>query len=139
MLTTTFPSEKVIDLSAQYADIEDMVAEAGITRDDIWLGLQFVGNDEVPISLAQGPTVGLYRETGMIYIHVVDLAKLGVGDAILTRAEAIRNLLRGTRIDGQIKIESVSPPNFGVGATLSFEGGYISATFMAAYERDLNL
>lgn len=137
-ISTLAPTETLIDLSAQYDDIEDMIEDSGLTRMDKWLGIQFVGSDEVPIALGNANS-GLYRESGVVYIHVVDVAKLGVADSILARAEVLRNLLRGQRIGGQIMIESVTPPNFSIGATLSFEGGYQSASFLVSYERDLNL
>jgi hypothetical protein len=71
-------------------------------------------------------------------IHVVDIAKLGVGADILTRAEGIRNFLRGQRFD-RIIIETVTPVNFSRGATLDFEAGFTSGTFMASYFADIDL
>jgi hypothetical protein len=118
--------------------MDDMVIAAGITTNDPWLGLDFIGGEEIPITLASDNAQGKYRETGTIYFHVVDVAKLGVSGSILTRAETLRDLLRGRRI-GQMIIESVSPPNFGGGATLSFEGGYMAAAFFVSFERDFEL
>lgn len=132
------PSEKVIDLTAQYAEIKEMVADAGVGPNDPWLGLEFVGDDESPATLPANNTIGQYRERGSIIVHVVAIAKLGVGDAILTRGETLRDLIRGQRI-GNIVIESVSPVNTGPGATLQFEGGYMSGTFFANYYYDRNL
>lgn len=137
-VATNAPSEKAIDLSGQYAEIENLIADHGITRTDPWLGLQFIGNDENPITVGSTNTSGKYREMGSIYIHVVDIAKFGAADTILARAESLRNLFRGQRIGG-IVIESVTPPNFDMGATLSFEGGYTSASFMVGYYKDLDL
>ena len=137
-ITTEMPTETLIDLSGEYAEISDMIADAGLTPSDPWLGIQFIGNEEVPIGLAAGNTTGKYREVGAVYIHIVDIAKLGGTSAILTRAEALRDKLRGQRI-GSIIVESVSPPNFDEGGTLRFEGGYMSASFLLSYERDLDL
>ena len=81
---------------------------------------------------------GKFRETGAVYIHVVDLAKLGVSDTILTRAEALRDLFRGQKI-GRMFIESMTPVNFGAGAALRFEDGYMCGTFILGYLYDRDL
>jgi len=137
-LTTNFPTETIIDLSGDYLDMEDLIAEAGITRDDPWIGLQFSGNEEIPVDILATNDAGTYRESGSIFIHVVDIAKSGVQNAILSRVELIRNKLRGQRI-GSLVIEAVSPANFGNGVSLSFEGGYTSATINIDYHLDINL
>ncbi len=69
---------------------------------------------------------------------MVATAQIGVGDALLQRGEVLRNLFRGRRI-GDIIIDSVSPMNFDSGATLEFEGGYMSGSFFMSYRRDLAL
>jgi hypothetical protein len=137
-LTDTFPDETFIELDGAFQEIRDLVADAGITSNDPWVGLQFVGNEEIPITVGSTNTKGKYREVGAVYLHVVEIAKLGVGTSILDRAEALRDSLRGQRINGII-IESVSPVNFGVGASLDFEGGYTSGSFILSYEKDLDL
>ncbi len=131
-------NEDVIDLTAMYDEIKNLIAEAGIQPDAPWLGITFIGDDELPIALAATNDQGLYRETGAIFIHVVATAQLGVGDAMLTRGETLRTLFRGRRI-GDIIIDSVTPMNFDSGATLQFEGGYMSGSFILSYRRDLNL
>lgn len=118
--------------------MKELISEAGLQPDAPWLGLQFIGNDEIPVALAATNDQGKYRETGAIYFHVVATAQLGVGDSLLARGEALRNLFRGRRI-GDIVIESVTPMNFDSGATLAFEGGYMSGSFFCAYLRDLDL
>lgn len=130
--------ETVIDMTAQFEDLKQLLAENSIQPDAPWLGVQFIGNDEVPVSIPATNDLGLYRETGAIQLHVVSEAKIGVGDSLLTRGETLRNLFRGRRI-GDIVIESVTPLNTEAGATLEFEDGYMSGTFIAAYYRDLNL
>lgn len=130
--------ETVIDLTAIADDFKQMLAEAGVQPDAAWLGLQFIGDDEVPIALAATNDQGKYRETGAIYFHVAAIARLGAGDGLLTRGETLRDLFRGRRI-GSIIIDSVTPMNFDNGATLDFEGGYMSGSFLAAYRRDLDL
>jgi hypothetical protein len=132
-------SETLIDLTAEYDDIKDMIKDAGIGVNDPWLGVQFVGADERPVDIGATNTRGKYREEGIIYLHIVDIAKLGVHNGILTRAEALRNLFRGRRINGTVKIIAVSPPNFGEGVTLSFAGGYTAALVQIDYQRDLDL
>ena len=137
-LTTIAPTETFIDLTARFEDIEDLITDAGLDRMDPWIGLQFVGNEEIPITIGADNTKGKYRELGAVFIHIVDVAKLGVGDTILGRAETLRGLLRGRRV-GTLFIESVSPPNFEPGATLQFEAGYMSASFIATYTNDVDL
>lgn len=128
-------TETLIDLSGEFRDIDEVLADAGLTRNDPWLGVEFIGNTEEPITVAADYGKGVYREMGAVMLHVVDISKLGVAGAIMTRAEALRNLLRGRRI-GDIIIETVTPPNFGEGATLNFEAGYTAAIVMASYEYD---
>lgn len=136
---TNIPSEtNVIDLSAEYDEIQDFRSKYGLGFKDVWLGIEFIGNDEEPIGLNATNSVGRYRETGSIYLHIVDIPSLAVAGKIRTRAETIRNAFRGTRI-GDILIENVTPPNFQAGATLQFEGGYTSASVIINYQRDLNL
>lgn len=130
--------ETVIDLTALFKDFKQMLAEAGVQPDASWLGLQFIGDDEIPIALAATNDQGKYRETGAIYFHVATVAKIGAGDGLLTRGETLRDLFRGRRI-GSITIDSVTPMNFDSGATLEFEGGYMSGSFLASYRRDLDL
>jgi len=137
-LSANSAESDIIDLTAQYSSLTNMLSDNGVDRNDPWLGLQFIGSSEEPITLNSGNTVGKYREIGSVFLHVVERVKNSVADDILTRAEALRTLLRGQRIN-DIIIESVSPPNFESGATLQFEGGYQSASIIVSYERDLNL
>lgn len=137
-ITTNAPTETLIDLTGHYEEFQDLIEESGIGPEDPWVGIEFVGSDEIPITVGSTNVQGKYRETGAVYIHVVDIAKLGVSDIILTRAEALRDLFRGQRIDS-IFIESVTPVNFGAGATLRFESGYMAGSFIIGYEKDLDL
>lgn len=131
-------AENVIDLSAQYETIEEVVSSAGIGRNDDWLGLQFIGSNEEPISVQATNDKGRYREIGSVFIHIVERNKPNVADDIITRAETLRDLLRGRRIN-DIIIESMTPPNFEQGATLELDGGYQAGSFIINYERDINL
>lgn len=138
-IANNIPSESnVIDLSGEYSEIQDFRDRYGLGFKDVWVGLQFIGNDEEPIGLSANNGKGLYRENGSIFIHIVDIPSLGVANRIRSRAETIRNAFRGERI-GDILIENVTPPNFEAGATLQFEGGYTSASVIVSYERDLKL
>lgn len=137
-IATNAPTEKVIDLTSQYAEIKEMVSQAGVGPNDPWLGIEFIGDDENPATLPANNSLGKYRETGSIVVHIVAIAKLGVGDAILTRGETLRDLLRGQRI-GNMIVESVTPVNTGAGTTLQFEGGYMSGTFFVNYYCDKEL
>ena len=137
-LSTELPTESVIDLTSDFLELEQMLIEEGLTISDPWLGVQFLGSEEIPVDVGATNTRGKYRETGVVFLHVVEVARLGVHNVILTRAEAIRNKLRGRRI-GPIIIESVAPANFGEGITLSFSGGYSAAVIQFDYQRDLDL
>lgn len=130
--------ETVVDLSAQFEDLRELLGENDVQPDAPWLGLTFIGNDELPVSLSATNDKGLYRETGVVSLHVVSEARIGVGDSLLTRGETLRNLFRGRTI-GNITIESVGPMNTESGATLEFEDGYMSGTVLVSYHRDLNL
>lgn len=131
-------NETVVDLTATFEDFKQMLADAGVQPDAPWLGIQFIGGEEVPVALAATNDQGMYREFGGFYIHVADVARIGGGDSLLTRGETLRNLFRGSRIE-DIVIESMTTMNFDVGATLEFEGGYVSGSFLVSYYRDLNL
>ncbi len=137
-LTTNAPTVKVSDLSGGWLDIMDHLAGDSIGPADDWIGLQFLGNDEVPVTVGAINNSGKYRESGAIYIHVVGVAKTGVRDSILSRAETLRTLFRGQRIGG-ITINSVTPVNFELGATIEFEAGFISGSFILDYENEINL
>lgn len=132
------PTESVIDLTSSFQEIQELIADNDVQPDAPWLGIEFQGDDEVPVGLAANNTQGKYRELGAVYFHVVEVARLGNGDRLLTRGENLRNLLRGRRI-GNILIESVTPMNFQQGATLQFEGGYMSASFIIGYEYEFDL
>jgi hypothetical protein len=133
-ITTNSSETEIIDLSVQYQEISQIVSGP----DTKWLGLEFFGDTEVPITVPATNTQGKYRETGAVYLHIVAPGELGAGSDILTRGEALRDILRGQRIES-ILIEEVTPLNYGSGATLQFEGGFVSASFLASYERDLDL
>lgn len=128
-------AESVVDLTGHYEELRELLAESEVQPDTPWLGLDFVGDGEEPVSLTADNTKGLYRETGLIQLHICAVAKIGVGSNLETRAEALRNLFRGRRIEG-IVVETVSPMNTGPGATLEFEAGYVSGTVTVAYHFD---
>jgi hypothetical protein len=138
-LDNNLPAETYVDLTAESRELRELLDAYSITRNTPWLGLQFIGNSEEPITIPARNDAGKYREIGAMYIHVVDIAKIGAGNDILTRVEAIRNLFRGRRIGDLIKVESVTPPNFEAGATLQFEGGWTSASVIVSYEYDIDI
>lgn len=131
-------TENLIDLTGEYRDIEDVIDGASLDYKDPWLGIQFTGSSDQPINVGANNVTGLYREIGVIMLHVVSMAKATATTDILTRAETIRDAFRGQRIN-DIVIEEVTTPNFEQGATLDFESGYVSATVIISYERDHNL
>jgi len=130
--------ETVVDLTAEYEEIHQLLADSEVQPDAPWLGIEFLGDEELPIALAATNDQGKYREFGAIFLHVVDVARLGAGNGLLTRGEDLRNLFRGRRI-GSILITGMTTMNFANGATLEFEGGYMSGSFQVSYQRDLDL
>lgn len=137
--------EVLIDLTARYEEIHDLIdsvntvgEEKILTMDDPWTGIEFIGYDEIPVSLGSGNRGAVYRETGAFQIHIVDLAKIGCGATILSRAEALRDELRGKNISG-VRIESMTPVSFDSPGTLQFGGGFATGSFLVAYEYDRNL
>lgn len=135
---TDLATENLIDLTGEYRDVDDVIAGASLTFKDPWLGIQFVGSQDIPITVAANNIQGLYREIGTVMLHIVEMASSTSTDDILTRSETIRDAFRGQRIN-DIIVEEVTPPNFEQGATLDFESGYVAATIILSYERDLNL
>lgn len=137
-ITANAPTEKQADMSGGYEELEEFLDQYSITMFDPWLGLQFIPGEEVPITLPADNTRGKYREIGAVYIHVTDVASPTARDNILARGEALRDLFRGQRV-GEVKIEAMTPLNFELGATLNFEGGFISGSFILSYEYDRDL
>jgi len=135
-ITANLPTENAYDTIADYDYFNDFLEDNSITGP--WLGVEFVGQDEVPITIGANNTSGKYREIGSVFLHVAEISRLGVGNAIRTRATTITNAFRGQRI-GDIIITSVTTPNFSSGTTLNLDGGYTSATMMVYYERDNDL
>ncbi len=137
-LEAEFPDEKFVDLTGQFSTIDDMLEEFQLTRNDSWIGVEFVGDDEFVVSLSADTNSGCYREVGSIILHIVEVATLGVGQKVVDKAESIRNKLRGRRISN-ILLDSVSPPNFDASRTLQFEGGFIAAAISTNYRYDFTL
>lgn len=132
------PTEKVIDISAESDNLQDFLTLKGVKPSDNWVGILFIGAEESPVSIVADGTQGKYRETGVVEINVVAKARLGIGAAIISRADVIVNTLRGRRI-GDIIIEGIVPPNFGTGGSIDFEAGMTSAIILISYKRDLSL
>lgn len=137
-LTTNAPQETLIDLTSDYEDLRQLISDSGIQPGGSWLGIQFIGGEELPASLAATNDQGKYREFGAISLHIAAMARLGVGDSIIARGEVLRNLLRGRRL-GTILVTGMTTVNTDSGATLQFEGGYMSGTFQLSYQQELDL
>lgn len=131
-------TEHVVDLSGRFEELSDIVFEEGLGTDDPWVGVEFVGNDEQPITIGANNVQGKYRESGAVHVHVVGIAGLGKTRDVLVRADTLRAKLRGQRL-GRVIILSVTPANTDSGATLNLESGYFSASFFVEYETDLDL
>ncbi len=131
--------EKLVDLTSTFDELQDLLEANDIGVNEKWTAIQFVGSEEVPVDVRGANNRGKYRETGVVYIHIVDVSSLNVHTKILERAEIIRNAFRGQRIADKILIETVTPPNFGGGITLSFTGGYTACIIQIDYQFDLDL
>lgn len=138
LIAAELPGEKLVDLTARYEEIKELLEVEGVASDSPWLGIEFIGGEEIPVGLAATNSQGKYRESGAVQFHVVDIARLGNGPTLLTRGKAIMDILRGERL-GDIIIETMSLMNFGTGSTLHFDGGYVSGTFLVSFIRDLDL
>lgn len=134
----TNSAEDVVDITAAFEEIKELLADSGVQPDAPWLGLQFIGGEEIPIALAATNDQGLYREFGSVILHLVDVARIGVGNLLVTRGEALINLFRGRRI-GDIVVDGMTMMNTEIGTTLQFEGGYVSGSFQVTFYRDVNL
>lgn len=139
-IATNLPTENSVDLTNEFDTVGEMLVASGYHEyKDPWLGIQFIGSDELPVSISSTNLKGKFRETGSVFLHVVEPAKRTIAtDNILTRGEALRSNLRGQRI-GDIIVESVTPLNFEATSTLQFEGGFTSASVIVNYYRDLSL
>lgn len=132
---STESTESVVDLSGHFEDLRELLEDEGVSPDAPWLGLDFSSDGEEPVGLSADNDKGLYREYGIVLMHVCAVAKIGVGASLESRGEVLLNLFRGRRINGVV-IERVSPINTGPGATLEFEAGYVSGTVTAQYYYD---
>jgi hypothetical protein len=138
---TEIPGTVTVDLTAEGKEMQDFLSANSLTHDDDWNGLTFGADPERGITIPASNTSGKYREEGFVFVHVVtpiveDTAM--ITSNLIDRAEVIKNLFRGMRID-DILILSVSQPNFESGATLEFEGGFQSCSMLINYQKDLNL
>jgi len=131
-------SEDVVDMTGHFEDLRELLLQNNIDPDAPWLGLDFSTDGEEPVSLTADNGKGLYREYGLILLHVCAVAKIGVGASLEERGEILLNLFRGRRI-GAVVVERVSPINTGPGATLEFEAGYVSGTVTVQYYCDKTL
>lgn len=137
-LATNFPSEKVVDLSAESEEISDLLEDRGVSLREPWIGVQFLGNGESPVSISSNNLKGKFRELGAVILHIVEPSKLGVINAILPRAEALMDSFRGQRI-GDVVVEDLVPLNTSAGAVLTFQRGYTSGNIVVNYYRDRDL
>lgn len=128
-------AETVIDLTGHFEDLRELLVEEDVQPDAPWLGLEFVADDEEPVSLTANNEQGLYREFGLVQLHVCAVSKIGVGVELVSRGDVLQKLFKGRRI-GALVVESVRPINTGPGATLEFDAGYVSGTVTVSYKYD---
>lgn len=130
-------NETVININSAFQEIKELIADNDIQPDAPWLGLEFIGGELLPVSFPATNDQGKYREFGAFALHVVEVARLGQ-NTIESRAQALQDLFLGRRI-GSIIVTEMTLLNEGPGATLQFEGGYVSGSFFVNYQRDLDL
>jgi len=130
--------ETVIDITADFEEINDFLESYGLNYSSNWVGLYFLGHSELPVSIQSTNTSGKFREDGSIYIHIIAPTAIGCDAGIISRAEVIRDYIRGQRI-GDIVIDAVSPISFNNGFTIDFEAGFTSGVIIVDYTRDLDL
>lgn len=128
-------AETVIDLTGHFEDLRELLVEEDVQPDAPWLGLEFVSDAEEPVSLTANNEQGLYREFGLVQLHVCAISKIGVGVELVSRGDVLQKLFKGRRI-GALVVESVRPINTGPGATLEFDAGYVSGTVTVSYKYD---
>lgn len=137
-LATEYPTLKVVDISGEYLEFADLLQEQSIGPDDNFLAVQFIGDRIDTVSLSASNGSGGYRERGAIFLHVVEPVSRQAMDNILTRGDSYIDTLTNRRIDNLV-IDQVNPINTAQGATLEFQGGYISGSIYTTYYRDKNL
>lgn len=139
-ITSNIPEEsKVVDLTAEFDYLDKLLERNGISHSNkSWLGLEFIGGDEEPITVPATNNSGKYREGGAIYLHVVGRAALGVGSSLVARAEIIRSRFRGQNING-LRVQTITTLNTNAGATLQFENGWVAGSILIGYEHDVAL
>ncbi len=57
-LTTNAPTENFVDMSGQYDRIRDMLNDLSIGPTEDWVGIDFIGSDESPITVGSNNTSG---------------------------------------------------------------------------------
>lgn len=137
-ITSKFPTEKILDLSAEYLEFSDLMVQEGVGPDDTFIAIQFIGDRNTPMSIASTNTSGVFREVGAIFIHIVEPVQKGVIDNIVSRGDAYIEAFTSQRI-GQVVMTDVNPLNTAQGSTLEFQGGYTSGSIYMSYYRDRNL
>lgn len=128
-------TETVVDLTGQFDNLRELLLEEEIQPDAPWLGVEFSSDGEEPVSLAADNTQGLYREVGLVQLHICAIGRIGVGVELVNRGDVLQKLFKGRRI-GALVVESARPINTGPGATLEFEAGYVSGTVSVIYHYD---
>jgi len=126
---------RLVDITGDFRELQDLLDANGITNDHPWAALQFIPSDESPITVSANNSQGLYRERGSLFIHIVEPVKDNAASLTLDRSEVIRDAYRGQRISGLV-VESLTPVNFESEATLEFSGGWTSGSIIVNFYYD---
>ncbi len=131
-------SEKLLDISGEFREIKELLSDNLIAPGEVWNAIEFTPESERPITIGSSNTSGKYREKGLATVHVVGIAKIGGAASTLARAEALIDKLRGKKL-GTIFVDSVSPPDFNISASLNFSQGYTAVGIYIEYTNDIDL
>lgn len=137
-ISANIGAEKLLDLSGEYREIKELLSDNSIVSGEVWAAVEFTAGDDLPITVGSSNTSGKYRETGLVTVHIVGIAKLGGPASTLARAQALIEKVRGLAL-GTIIIDSVSPPDFNISASLNFSQGFVAAGFFVTYKNDVDL
>lgn len=101
------------DVSAPYLEVINKTTEPK-DRPAEWVGMDFVGAEEAPISLATGPGLRRFRETGTCFVHCHAGANL-TDTRSIEIADEIRDVFRDADLGSGVIVEETAPPDTGDG------------------------
>lgn len=135
-IATVAPSYKVVDMTGEYREVKELLADKVIASGEVWIGIDFLKGQVIPITIGTNNTHGKYRETAGFNVQVNGIAKPGGADDAITLAQSIIDSIQVTR-PGGIWIDSHETPADN-GSGFNFEQGFITIDFTMRYIYDLD-